>query len=152
MVDVYKKEANIKSPISIRFNDKRVTPAAQRTLYNRKTGEIIKNELVFNAKHFQIMAKTSLKDTKIYLKRTVAHEVGHLKQIEDDFEKAKRSYISKRVPNSKVEDEADRYSRKLTKISEAKLDAAMKNLQQKYDEQIAKERAKEKAEYMARKK
>jgi hypothetical protein len=144
MVDVYKKEANIKSPISVRFNDKRVTPAAQRTLYNRKTGEIIKNELVFNAKHFQIMAKTSLKDTKIYLKRTVAHEIGHMKQIEDDFDKAKRSYIGRGIPNSKVEDEADRYSRKFTKISESKLDVALKNLQRKYDEQYAKDHPKKK--------
>jgi hypothetical protein len=133
MVELYKKKAKLDIPIKVSFN-KTPRVAYAKTLYNKKTKAVISNEIKFNADHFKEMAKVSKKDTSVYLRRTIGHELGHMDHTLKDWEGTRKNYIHKYIPNELMEDYADKFSEKVTGISDAKYDKSMKDLQSKYDE------------------
>jgi hypothetical protein len=144
MVETYKKKANLSVPLTVKFSNIK-TPAKLKTKYNSKTKEILSNEMIFNPDHFKILAKTSIKDTKIYLKRTVAHEMGHLDHTVKDWENTRNKSGSLgryHIPSNELEDYADKYSEKLTKIPDSEYNRALKDLQKKYDDEQRKKRKK----------
>ena len=145
MVQKYYEKSKIKIPVDIKFARVK-TPAKLRTIYNPKTKEYMKNVMQLDDKHYQELAKVDIKNAKVYLQRSIAHELGHLKRVEDSWEDVRRTYI-KGYSDPKEEDFADNYSKKLTGIGDRKFNNALKTLQQKYDQSSKERHLKEKEKW-----
>jgi hypothetical protein len=138
MVDRYYKKSGIKIPVDVQFTKIKAT-AKLVTKYNPKTKQYIKNTIKIDDQHYKTLAKVDIKNAKIYLQRTVAHELGHLKRVQDNWEDVRGSYI-RGIVDEKEENFADAYSKKLTGINDTRFNTAMKILQKKAD-QTSHERA-----------
>lgn len=131
MVQRYYDKSGIKIPMVVRFARVK-TPAKLKTRFNPKTRQYISNIIQINDKHYQEVAKVDIKSAKAYLQFTIAHELGHLKRVQDNWDEVRGSYI-KGIVNNKEEDFADRYASRLTGISVAKHKKTLDVLQKEYD-------------------
>jgi hypothetical protein len=131
MVDKYYKKSGIKIPVDVKFARVK-TPAKLKTKFNSKTKQIISNTIQIDDKHYQTFARIDIKKAKIYLTHSVAHELGHLKRVQDDWEDVRKHNI-RGIPNQKEEDYADRFASRLTGISSKKYNKTLDDLQAEYD-------------------
>ena len=131
MVQRYYKKSGIKIPVDVQFTKIKST-AKLVTTFNPKTKQYTKNTIKIDDQHYKTLAKVDIKNAKIYLQRTVAHELGHLKRVQDNWEDVRGSYI-RGFENEKEENLADAYSKKLTGINDTKYHNALNTLQSKYD-------------------
>jgi DNA polymerase/3'-5' exonuclease PolX len=132
MVEKYYKKSGIKIPVDVKFARVK-SPAKLKTKFNSKTKQIISNTIQIDDTHYKTFAKIDIKRAKIYLQHSVAHELGHLKRVQDDWNNVRKNNI-RGMSDKKEEDFADNYARKLTGISNTKFTKTLAILQQEYDE------------------
>lgn len=141
MVQRYYVKSGIKIPIEVKFARVK-TPAKLKTRFNPKTKQLISNIIQIDDKHYQEVAKVDIKRAKKYLQFTIAHELGHLKRVQDNWDEVRGGYI-KGISSKKEEDFADRYASRLTGISIANHNKTLDELQKEYDKKAVERHVKE---------
>lgn len=131
MVEKYYNKSGIKIPVEVKFARVR-TPAKLRTKYDPRTKQVLANIIQIDDTHYKEFAKVDIKKAKIYLQQSIAHELGHLKRVQDDWEDVRKHNI-RGLSNTKEEDYAERFATKLTGISEKKYIKTLDDLQKEYD-------------------
>jgi hypothetical protein len=131
MVQRYYKKSGIKIPVDVKFARVK-TPAKLRTRFDPRTKQVLSNIIQIDDTHYKEFAKVDIKKAKIYLQCSIAHELGHLKRVQDNWNDV-RTHNIRGMSNKKEEDFADNYASRLTGISLKKYDKTIKELQAEYD-------------------
>ena len=126
LIEEFSKKRKIKSRVTVRYDPKRRVPGRLNTQYNKKTGEIVKQEIIFNPRHFEELEKFNKRDTENYRRYTVAHEMGHVEQLEEWG--AKRTA---QTPTFILEDDADKRAYIMSGLDQHTVRVSIKNLEER---------------------
>jgi len=121
---ILSKKSGLITPFKVVLDPKKRGFAHVSAKYSKGTGEIKGITMKINPRHIEILSRKAPKKTETYLRYSIAHEIGHIKQIEEWGIRKTR-----KMPRFMQESDADKRAYSLIGLSEKKVKKTLRELQ-----------------------